>query len=374
MRRDLPVVVPRAPGTGSALGAFLMRQAAAAVDSGLLKAMMTADRLPDAEALQRVRSEVDDAYEHLRERGLLDDVHAFHRAPPVPRTVTLRRGFIPFLHERAEYASDYAPVAPAAFIERFDGYRNNRTARAHLMSHRGGEQRPWLICLHGLGTGAPWMDMPAFRARQLHQAFGMNLAFPVLPLHGARRAPGMHRAHMVSFELVDTVFALAQAVWDTRRLIRWLRAEGAQRIGLFGMSIGAYVAGLVAALEPTDLLLGAIPVSDIPTLYEGHTPDEMIEQLGEHALPSATVRALFHPVSPRALTPMTPPDRRFILAGTADRITPPSQAEMLWSAWGEPRIEWFGGGHVSFFWSARAAEWVDQILHETAFAREVPAL
>ena len=50
--------------------------------------------------------------------------------------------------------------------------------------------------------------------------------------------------------VMDDVHATAQSVWDVRRVIAWIRAQqpGAP-IGLNSISLGGYVASLVASLD-----------------------------------------------------------------------------------------------------------------------------
>src|SRR5207253_242863 len=115
--------------------------------------------------------------------------------------------------------------------------------------------------------GLPFMDFGAFDVGQLHDELGYNLVLPLLPLHGHRkpaRAPGRSGAGdaFLSFDLVNTVHGLAQAVWDVRRIIGWVRAQGATSVGLFGVSLGAYVAALVAGVvDGLDRIVAGIPVS-----------------------------------------------------------------------------------------------------------------
>ena len=52
------------------------------------------------------------------------------------------------------------------------------------------------------------------------------------------------------------------------------------------------------------------------------------------------------PVSPLALAPRLPRERRFIYAGIADRLVRPDQPSALWRHWDRPEIHWFSGGHV----------------------------
>lgn len=368
---NLPVRVRRRRHR-SPVAAYLLRAAAAAVDVALLRAMMGEGKVPATSAIRRVKAEVDENIEYYLERGFAQNPAAFHGLPEAPRTLEIRRRWLPQVrYERVSFRSEYEPpCGVSAARARWDGYHENRTAYGWLLRHTDDRPRPWLICLHGLGTGSPWMDLPAFRAERLHHGFGMNLLFPLLPMHGRRRARGMDRGAMLSFQLLDTIHALAQAVWDTRRLIAWARAEGASRVGLYGLSIGAYTASLVAGLEDTELLLAGIPVADIPTLYDIHTPAEA-RNVAADARPSPeAMSALFRVVSPADLPPRTPPERRFIYAGRADQITPPVQAERLARIWGGVPIEWFDGGHVSFYMSEQVERFVDRVLHDTGFAWE----
>ena len=55
---------------------------------------------------------------------------------------------------------------------------------------------------------------------------GVNVALPVLPLHGPRAAGVRPDQQFVSnVYLVNNVLGLTQAVWDLRRLLLWLRAD-----------------------------------------------------------------------------------------------------------------------------------------------------
>lgn len=329
--------------------------------------MMNEGRIPDLEDLLRVRGEVREAHRHCSERGFLADPRGFHPSPEAPPTMVLRRALHPAAPGRLfrlTFRSGFEPDSEPFSRRRWLSYRENRTAHAWLLRHRGDLPRPWVLCFHGLGTGSAWMDIPAFRARQLFDQ-GLNVLCPILPLHGARRPPGKDRAAMLSFDLVDTLHALAQAVWDSRRLIRWARGDGrATKIGLFGVSIGAYVASLVAAFEEAELVLAGIPLADIPALFDGHAPAEIRHLPPEQTVPGELLRDLFRLVSPLALAPRVPWHRRYLFAGVADRITPRAQTLALWEAWGRPSLQWFQGGHISFLWSGDVARYVDRVLAE----------
>jgi len=73
-----------------------------------------------------------------------------------------------------------------------------------------------------------------------------------MPYHLERSRPNStHADYMLSPSLGRTIESMKQAVWDGRKLIRWLKSEGYGEISVLGMSLGSWVAGLVAAHEPS---------------------------------------------------------------------------------------------------------------------------
>jgi dienelactone hydrolase len=144
------------------------------------------------------------------------------------------------------------------------------------------------------------------------------------------------------------VHLFANAAWDVRRLVRWLRRErGARRIGLYGISLGAYVAALVASLEDgLDCAIAGIPAVDFAGLARDNEPWVMRRYVEEFDIDWQLVRAVTQPVSPLAMAPRLPRERRFIYAGIADRVVRPDQPRALWRHWEQPQIHWFSGGHV----------------------------
>ena len=84
-------------------------------------------------------------------------------------------------------------------------------------------------------------------------------------------------------DVMDDVHATAQAVWDIRRLLSWIRSqEPESRIGLNGMSLGGYIAALVASLEPglTCAILGVLGQN----LVHGRLIENVVERQGENVI------------------------------------------------------------------------------------------
>ncbi|RWP15740.1 MAG: dienelactone hydrolase-related enzyme [Mesorhizobium sp.] len=69
-----------------------------------------------------------------------------------------------------------------------------------------------------------------------------------MPYHFERSRPGsVHADYMLSPNLGRTIQSVRQAVLDGRKLIRWLKSEGYREISVLGMSLGSWVAAIVAA-------------------------------------------------------------------------------------------------------------------------------
>ena len=143
--------------------------------------------------------------------------------------------------------------------------------------------------------------------------------------------------------------AEAQALWDLRRHIAWIRGQDpSARIGVLGYSLGGYNASLLAAHEPNlDFVVAGIPVADFVPLLWGHLPLPHRRYFAARGLDDARLHTLLHVVSPLACKPQLPPERLHLFAGSADRVVPPDQPLRLSRHWDRP-VEWYPGGHLTF--------------------------
>lgn len=77
---------------------------------------------------------------------------------------------------------------------------------------------------------------------------GITVVEIAMPYHFERSRPrSLHADYMLSADLGRTIQSVRQAVLDGRKLIRWLRRAGYRDISVLGMSLGSWVAGLIAA-------------------------------------------------------------------------------------------------------------------------------
>ncbi|NTI46148.1 RcgR family putative quorum lactone hydrolase [Rhizobium rhizogenes] len=103
-----------------------------------------------------------------------------------------------------------------------------------------------MVIFHHWNASARNQQIASFFSKR-----GITVVEIAMPYHFERRRPGSaHADYMLSPNLGRTIQSVRQAVWDGRKLIRWLKSEGYREISVLGMSLGSWVAGLIAAHEP----------------------------------------------------------------------------------------------------------------------------
>ena len=360
--RDLPVARPTL-----ALAAHALR------DEIVLLGLRARRPLSNVAAYDRINSEIVAAVDFYGQRGWLDDPANFFAKPPRLTDVEIRQVKARNRsYERLVFDSGYAPAPGEPGRERWRGYAANKREYALMLRHK--EDRPWLVCVHGAEMGRAALDLTLFRAWHLHDDLGLNVVLPVLPMHGPRGRGLPKGVTFPAENVLDNVHATAQAVWDVRRLLSWIRAQQPDSpIGLNSISLGGYVTSLVASLEDdlTCAILG-VPVADLVELLGRHAPLRP-DDPRRHAMTLA--EPIGRMVSPLSLKPRVPLRGRFIYAGVADRLVHPrEQVARLWEHWGSPEIVWYQGGHTGFFESRPVQRFVDAALTQSGLLDGGPTL
>jgi len=131
---------------------------------------------------------------------------------------------------------------------------------------------------------------------------GMSALRLTLPYHDRRMPPELHRAdYIVSANVARTLQVCRQAVLDARRAVAWLAAQGYDRIGILGTSLGSCLALLTAAHEP---LIRAEALNHISphfadVVWRGLSTRHVRDGLDGH-VELDLLRALWKPISPRS--------------------------------------------------------------------------
>jgi dienelactone hydrolase len=353
-------VVPVRATPGLALQAYL--------DEVLVAVLRHPELLPKESDCASAAADIGRLRDLFAREGWLDQPAAYHRDPPPPHDLEAwseHRAGLGFEHIAFSSGWEPSPLEPG--WARWMGHEANQTVHASVSRVPGRHHRSWLVCAHGLGMGNnPAMDLRAFRASQLARR-GINVVVPVLPLHGPRASGRSRGEDLMTIDMVDSMHGVAQAAWDLRRIIRWLREEqGAEQVGVIGYSLGGLVASIVASLED-DLacVIAGIPVVDLPHLVRRHSPPGIARLADTSGVLGPSADEVHRVVSPLAMDCKVPFERRFIFAGLADRMSTFGHARRLWLHWDRPAFETYAGGHVGFFWSPAVKRFVDEALRRS---------
>lgn len=291
---------------------------------------------------------------------------AHHAPPPLHLLGLRRRKVMGIAHEHLEFQS--APVLPAALADL--GYGTPEVAHARVLRHAEGP-RPWVVFVHGAEQGR-WDDLFAFRAQHLHHELGLNVAMPVLPVHGPRRELGRS---WPGFDILDNVTIMMRAVSDVRSVIDWIHtqppASEPTSVTAVGMSLGGPVAALVAGLdERVDGVAAMVPMLDAHATIAHH-----LAKTGGRGrtlaalLRDDAVRAVSSIIDPVALEPHAVPDRRLVVAALGDRMTSVQAAQRLHTRW-RGQVHWYPGGHILHLASGEVREKLDEFLGREGLPQE----
>jgi pimeloyl-ACP methyl ester carboxylesterase len=336
-------LLPAAAGVDALASRGLTRRSPSARARSRTESLGPGERLA---ALERVR-------EVYGEPALLEEPTRFFGEPrraPVRTTRARGRadGEVLELAWPSRAEPFHAPLAP-----RLLDVPENATARARLFRGAGPEAeraRPALVVIHGYRAGQldleerlwplDWLRRGALASGATAQ--GLDVALFVLPFHGARggarggsRFPGSDPR--------ITIEGFRQAVSDLSDLVGHLRALGAPRVGLLGMSLGGYTAALGATVLDVDFVVPLIPLASFADLARDN--DRLVGTPDERERQHAALERAHGVVSPLARLPRVPPERAYVIAGEADRITPKAHAERLAKHFGAP-LDVFPGGHL----------------------------
>jgi len=224
-----------------------------------------------------------------------------------------------------------------------------------LLEHWMHEREPphgTVLALHGFSMGQPRVDAFALFASHWFRR-GLDVALLTLPYHGARtpaksRFSGQHFAEPNPAMLNE---AVRRAAYDVHVVRSWLREQTGLPVGLLGLSLGGYLASLMAGLcDDLDFVVPIVPpvcMGDLAWRFFSRS-----RRRSQGTAPAYThheLRAMYRVHSPLTYPLRVPKERVLIIAGRGDRIVPPEHPHALWQHWGEPRIHWFSGSHLAPF-------------------------
>jgi dienelactone hydrolase len=317
--------------------------------------------------MQRIIGEIRETHTRFDREGLLEKPENYHRQPPDLIDPEIRQAEARGHRvELLRFESGYAPLEGEAGRERWLGYESCREGWAYVLRHPG-PPRPWLICTNGYRMGFMGIDVRLFE--RFFVANGLNVLIPVLPLHGPRRRNWHSGTGFLGVDVIDTIHAEAQSIWDMRRLLSWVRAQDAPAVGAFGLSLGGYTTALFASIaEGLSCAIPGIPLTDIPRMVLRHGDPHQIRYAQHLGYDIDLIEDLVRVVSPLVLEPKVDKPGRLIFGANADRLVTPDQVADLWKHWERPEIVWYAGSHISFMGEREVWTAVDRKLRDTGVA------
>jgi len=296
--------------------------------------------------LSRWAEELNDALAIFEANDCLEDPALFHQTPPPIDALSREAGSMGSTKfEILRFESGYQSLPDFPGTHRWQALTANQHVSAYLLQHDDGP-RPWLVNLHPFGCGSPF-DLVLMRSQRLHRELGYNVLHPVFPFHGSRNLKTVDLATTIlSYDLVNTIHFISQGIWDIRRLLDWIRGQGATSISAHGISLGAYVAAVLAGVEELDCAVLGVGAASLPAAKDFSLGKREHETIESYGLIGESAEALFRVISPTALECQVPLEGRFIYGGVGDRFAPGGTYE-LWKSWGEPNVHWHAGGHIS---------------------------
>jgi len=222
-------------------------------------------------------------------------------------------------------------------------------------------KKPATILLHGWnGEGGYYWQFP-YLARRLNRR-GVNAAMIELPYHAQRRPsePGAVR-NFISRDLLRMVEATRQSLADIRAMAAWLRAQGVPRVGVWGVSLGAWFGGLAASYDPTiEFAVFLSPVVRMDqAVHELEFCAPIRRGLAGHDVALDQFNLAAHP-------PAAEPRHVLLVQSVYDLFAPAATIDELWEAWGRPVMWRERHGHITILASVPVLERITRWVGRTA--------
>lgn len=221
---------------------------------------------------------------------------------------------------------------------------------------------PTLIILHALMSTS---DQGYRRtAVQMNQQ-GWNVLIPHLPFHHSRSpAATINGSLAITADLIRNGETLRQAVKEIRQLIGWSRAQGSERIALFGTSYGGWIASLLMSLDPVDFAILLQPIIDINhSTFESPLSRTMAFLLKKQGITSDHIQRHAHLTSPTNGFPLCSPERLMVIGGTYDKISPPDKLRHCCQLWNNCIYHEVEQGHFGYRSMKLALQLLNQLIN-----------
>jgi pimeloyl-ACP methyl ester carboxylesterase len=274
--------------------------------------------------------------------------------PPAPvRDFDLTRTFFDRAIDAStlSWTSAHVPLSPAYRARHRHDYPENLRAWARWVRPEGRRRRDCLVYVHGWLEPGSWAEETTL-FRKWGRELDVDLVHLTLPFHGRRTPRGSLFPGELFWtaDLVRSAEGVRQAVCDARSLIAYLRAEGYERVGVTGLSLGGAVCMVLACVTPgPDFAAPMMAHLELEAAVE-HAPIlwRMKRDLAAWGVDEARRRAIFGKLGWSRYRPALAPERQLWVEAEDDGYIDAELVKKQWRAWGTPPLLWVPGGHMTF--------------------------
>jgi len=225
---------------------------------------------------------------------------------------------------------------------------NTNYVRHYRLKNR--DSGPTVIMINGLNVDEyTYFDWWCWR----FAAWGLDSVLIDIPYHIRRVPKGSYSGqYLITDDVMWSLLSLKQCFQDIQLLANWLKNQGVESIGTFGVSFGAFMAGLyVCQAENADFaVMGMPPVDVVDTMSKIHLGQQLVEReaRGEKTLISdPDIPNVFNM---RNMTPNIDREKIFIAMGIYDRLVSPDLVRETAGKWGGlPWLMEYPTGHINTF-------------------------
>ena len=301
---------------------------------------------------QLLRSRPRNTLDRLKAYEGLSMEELFPAPTAVPAVQSQRRWRLPGVEsEDLIFPSLYEPIEPHFARHYHRRRRRIQTVYARRIRPKHSVGRPRLIYVHGYMQPETLVEELVL-VRTMARMLGLEVIQMQPPYHGRRkprRSPYDGELYWTA-DVVRSVEALRQTMFDARLLLSILQSERSGPIGITGLSLGGSVSAILTCLEERfDFSVPMIGHMDLGALLrDAPVLQAMREDLARFGWTHEDFAAFFRELGWDALKPKLTRDRIMLLAARDDHFFPASEVEAMWRAWGEPEIHWYPTSHMGF--------------------------
>jgi hypothetical protein len=233
-------------------------------------------------------------------------------------------------------------------------HHESNTVTAYVYRHGRLGERPVVVWVPGQYVVDVALVPISWFTREIVRR-GADVVLLVPPYHLERTPRGFDSGDAVfATSLADHLNVFAQELSDVRRLVAWLRAQGASTVGGFGGSVGAMVLLRAATWDRSlDFLTVFIPMIHLAGVLDAPEAEPMRRRLRAEGRSVDELAGLYAALDPTLGAPQLPPGRISVLYGRYDLVAPAS-ATLAWArAWGVTRLRAYDRGHALALFTRR---------------------